>query len=419
MMSRLFWIPVVLLVGLPLAGCNGAVTPEDDLDPTPRPVVTVTAEEQQLIEAENAFGLKLFHELSRAEPEANLFISPLSVSMALGMTLNGAAGDTRADMQMTLELAGLSMDDVNASYRTLIDLFTTLDESVVFEIANSIWYRDSFAVEQTFLDLNTAYFDAAVRPLDFDGADAPGIINAWVDENTHGKIKKIIDGGIDPLTMMFLINAIYFKGDWTYPFDERLTQDDTFTRADGSTSPVRMMTMPEATFLYTQHRDFQAVDLPYGDSLFSMTIFLPRDGLPLADFVADLNTATWNQWTARLAPVKLDLLQMPTFKLEYDVSLKQALSTLGMDIAFDPSRADFSGINPAQGDLHISDVKHKTFIEVDEEGTEAAAVTSVVVGVTSVGEAPPITMRIDRPFVFAIREHATGSILFIGQITKL
>ncbi len=416
MMYRLFWIPVVLLVGLSLAGCNGAVTPEDDLDPTPRPVVTVTEEEQQLIEADNAFGLKLFHELSRAEPEANLFISPLSVSMALGMTLNGAAGDTRADMETTLELAGLSMDDVNASYRTLIDLFTTLDERVVFEIAHSIWYRDSFAVEQTFLDLNTAYFDAAVRALDFDGTDAPDIINAWVDENTHGKIKKIIDGGIDPLTMMFLINAIYFKGDWTYRFDEKLTQDDTFTRADGSTSPVRMMTMPEATFRYTQQPDFQAVDLPYGDSLFSMTILLPRDGLPLADFIADLNTATWNEWTARLAPVKLDLLQMPTFKLEYEVSLKAALSALGMDVAFDPGRADFSGINPMQSDLHISDVKHKTFVEVDEEGTEAAAVTSVVVGVTSVGE--PITMRIDRPFVFAIREHTTGSILFIGQVTN-
>jgi len=404
------------LVGLSLASCDGAVTPQDDTDPNPRPVVTVTAEQQQLVEADNAFGLKLFQELSKDEPEANLFISPLSVSMALGMTLNGAAGDTRADMETTLELAGLSMDDINASYRTLIDLFTTLDERVVFEIANSIWYRDSFAVEQTFLDINIAYFDATVRALDFGSDEAPGIINAWVDQNTHGKIKKIIDGAIDPLTMMFLINAIYFKGDWTYRFDEKLTQDDTFTRADGTTTPVRMMTMPEATFRYTQQPDFQAVDLPYGDSLFSMTIFLPRDSLPLDDFVADLNPATWNEWIAGMAPASLELFQMPTFKLEYEVSLKAALSALGMDIAFDPGRADFSGINPMQTDLHLSDVKHKTFVEVDEEGTEAAAVTSVVVGVTSVGE--PITMRIDRPFVFAIREHATGSILFIGQVTN-
>lgn len=416
MMRRLLWILIAPLVGLSLAGCNGAVAPEDDEEPTPRPVVTVTAEQQHLVEADNAFGVKLFHELSRAAPDANLFISPLSVSMALGMTLNGAGGDTRAAMETTLELAGLSMDEVNASYRTLIDLFTTLDEHVVFDIANAIWHRDAFAVEQTFLDLNTAYFDASVQALDFDSAEAPNVINAWVEEKTRGKIQQIIDGGIDPLTMMYLVNAIYFNGDWTYPFDEDLTRDDTFTRDDGATTPVRMMTMPDAVFRYTDQPDFQAVDLPYGDSLFSMTILLPHDGLPLGDFVAGLDAATWNAWTALLAPAELDLLQMPAFALEYDVSLKQALSALGMDVAFDPGRADFSGINPARGDLHISEVKHKTFIEVDEEGTEAAAVTSVVVGITSIG-ATPITMRIDRPFVFAIREHATGAILFIGQVT--
>ena len=413
--SRLCWILILILIGLALAGCTGVVTPDDDEEPRPRPVVTVTEEEQHLVEADNAFGLKLFHELSRAEPDANLFISPLSVSMALGMTLNGAAGDTRTDMEATLELAGLSMDDINASYRTLIDLFTTLDERVVFEIANSIWYRDSFAVEQSFLDLNTTYFDAEVSPLDFNRADAPDVINAWVDENTHGKIKKIVEGGIDPQTIMFLINAIYFKGDWTYRFDEDLTQDDAFTRTDGTTTPVRMMTMEDATFRYAHQPDFQAIDLPYGDSLFSMTIFLPREGLPLDAFVADLDRAAWNEHIDRLTPATVDVLQMPTFTLEYEVSLKEALSALGMEGAFDPARADFSGINPQQRDLHISEVKHKTFVEVNEEGTEAAAVTSVVIDVTSVGE--PTVMRIDRPFVFAIREHATGSILFIGQIT--
>ena len=411
MKSHLSWILILSFVG-----CTGVVAPDEEPEPRPRPVVTVSESEQQLVEADNAFGLKLFQELSEGEPDANLFISPLSVSMALGMTLNGAAGDTRADMEKTLELAGLSMDEINASYRALIDLFTTLDERVVFEIANSIWYRESFTVEQDFLDLNTAYFDAAVRALDFNSADAPDIINAWVDENTHGKIKKIVEGGIDPLTAMYLINAIYFKGDWTYQFEEDLTQDDTFTRADGSTTPVRMMNMPGATVLYTQQPDFQAVDLPYGDSLFSMTLFLPRRDLPLDAFVAGLDAATWNERIAHLAPAELELLQMPKFKLEYEVSLKEALSALGMDGAFDPSRADFSGINPQQRDLHISDVRHKTFVEVNEEGTEAAAVTSVVIDVTSVGE-PSITMRIDRPFVFAIREHATGSILFIGQIT--
>lgn len=409
-----------LLLVAGLLGCSDTVAPDaaDQAERDAPPVITLTAQQQRLIEADNAFGLDLFRMLSEAAPDTNVFASPLSVSMALGMTLNGADGETRAEMERTLRLAGLSPDEINASYHTLIDLLTTLDDDVRFEIANSIWYRDTFSVEQAFLDLNTAHFDAAVQALDFDGPEAPNRINAWVDEKTHGKISQIVDGPIDPQTVMYLINAVYFNGDWTHPFDEEMTRDDAFTQADGTTTPVRMMAMYDASFPYLAHDAFQAVDLPYGDSLFTMTIFLPREGVSIDDFVDTLDADDWNAWTAALSPTKLTSLQLPKFKLEYKTSLKDALSALGMEAAFQPGRADFSGINPNQRDLHISDVLHKTFVEVDEEGTEAAAVTSVVVGVTSIGP-DPITMRIDRPFVFAIREQATGTILFIGKVKHL
>lgn len=408
---------LAVLIGLTMAACDSAGVPEGP-DERPRPVITLTEQQQRLTEADNTFGLKLFRHLSRAEGDANVFISPLSVSMALGMALGGAAGDTRLAMQETLELAGLSMDDIDTSFRDLIDLYTTLDARVQFELANSIWHRDTFPVEADFLARNQTYFDAAVRALDFNSDEAPKTINAWVDEKTHGKIDTIAPDKIDPLTMLFLINAIYFKGDWTYTFDESLTHNAPFTRADGSQATVPMMSLREAGLPYAQHDDYQAVDLPYGDSLFSMTIFLPRENLPLADFVAGLDAQAWAAATAGLALVNLDVLEMPRFKLEYDVSLKEALKALGMEVAFDAAVADFSGINPTQDDLHISEVKHKTFVEVNEEGTEAAAVTAVVIGVESVGHTPLI-MRIDRPFVFAIREHATGAILFIGQVGDL
>ncbi len=404
----------VLFIGLAVAGCDSGVS-SDEPEPRTRPVVVLTEQQQQLTDADNTFGLKLFRQLGQAEGDTNVFISPLSVSMALGMTLNGAAGDTRTAMEKTLELSGLSMDEINTAFRDLIDLYTTLDERVQFEIANSIWYRDGFFVEPDFLEINATYFDAVVQALNFSSAEASEIMNAWVEEKTHGKIEKIVPDEIQADVVMYLINAIYFKGDWTYTFDQNLTHDAPFTNADGSKTTLPMMSMRDARLSYTQGENYQAIDLPYGDSLFSMTIFLPREDVPLPEFVAGLSPEAWTEATARLATVDFGLLEMPRFKLEYDVSLIEALTALGMGVAFNSRTSDFSLINPHRGDLYISEVRHKTFVEVNEEGTEAAAATSVELSIESVG-ATPIVMRIDRPFVFAIREHASGAILFIGQV---
>ncbi|UCB53045.1 MAG: serpin family protein, partial [Candidatus Zixiibacteriota bacterium] len=201
----------------------------------------LTASEKLLVESDNKFGLKLFREIVKEDNDQNVFISPLSVSMALGMTYNGAAGTTREAMQKTLELSGLTIEEVNKSYKTLLELLSQLDPKVRFQIANSIWYRKGMSFEKDFIDLNRTYFDALVSELDFADPKAAETINAWVDENTNGKITQIVDPPIDPLMVMFLINAIYFKGDWLYPFEESDTFNGSFTLGDGSTVTVPMM----------------------------------------------------------------------------------------------------------------------------------------------------------------------------------
>jgi len=374
--------------------------------------------EKGLVESDNNFGFKLFKEIINEEKDKNVFISPLSVAMALGMTYNGANGNTQDAMQKTLELSGLTLQEINDSYKNLTELLINLDPKVKFQIANSIWYREIFPVEDKFVDINKTYFDAEVRGLDFSKPDASNIINGWVNEKTNGKIEKIVDDVINPLTMMFLINAVYFKGIWTYEFDKSKTQDDTFTLPDGSKKSCKMMAQ-ESEFQYFENDDFQAIDLPYGDGDFRMTIFLPRLQNNVDSLIAELNQENWTKWINSFSKQKLTL-QLPKFTIEYEIKLNDVLKALGMEIAFDPEQADFTKMykeEKVKANLYISKVKHKTFVQVDEEGTEAAAVTSVEMSIKAVMP-PKLLMRIDRPFIFAIRENRSGTILFIGKIVE-
>lgn len=374
------------------------------------PIVDLSSVEKQIIESDNKFGFKLFKEIVEEEKDKNVFISPLSVAMALGMTYNGASGETQKAMQQTLELNGLTLEEVNQSYEHLIDLLTSLDPKVRFQIANSIWYRLGVPFKSQFIDLCKKHFTALVTGLDFQDPEAAKTINAWVDENTNGKIKEIVDSPIDPAMVMFLINAIYFKGTWTYQFEEDQTRDDLFNLPDGTRKQCRMMKQ-EGEFRYLANADFQAIDLPYGDGDFSMTVFLPQPQRDIDSLIAELNQENWNEWTNDFTEQTLTL-QLPRFTLEYKIGLNDILTALGMGVAFDPGMADFARMYEGPQRVYISQVKHKTFVEVNEEGTEAAAVTSVGMMVTSVG----LWMRVDRPFVFAIRENQSQTILFIGKI---
>jgi serine protease inhibitor len=365
-----------------------------------------------LVESDNRFGIKLFKEIVKEEGDTNIFVSPLSVSMALGMTYNGADGTTKEAMEKTLELDGLTVDQIDESYKNLTNLLTQLDPMVEFSIANSIWYRQGLAPLDDFLNRCREYFYAMVTGMDFGSPDAADVINGWVDQNTNGKIKEIVKKPIDRDIIMFLINAIYFKGAWTFQFDKELTKDDKFYLEDGSTVDCRMMEQ-RATYDYYLDDDFVAVDLPYGDGKFSMTIFLPNRGRDVDGLIELLNQENYDAWIGSLStPEDSFDVYIPKFKLEYGLKLNDALKALGMGIAFSGA-ADFSKMYQGGG-VWIDHVMHKTFVEVNEEGTEAAAVTSV-----AMSRCMPHglgSFRVNRPFMFVIRESGSGTILFIGKI---
>ena len=405
-----------------ICGCTDATAANfnslatyDDGSCAHSPDITLT--QQQVISSNNSFGIKLFKELNQTDPISSVFVSPLSISMALGMTLNGADNETYEAMIEVLEKADLSEVEINEAYQSLIALLTQLDEDVILNIANSIWYKDTFTVEQTFLDVNQTYFDAVVEALDFTNVSlVVNTINGWVNENTNELIPTIIkENYVTPETIMFLVNAIYYKGTWTTEFDPELTEDKPFYNYDNTTSTVPLMHM-ESTLSVSVTETFVAVDLPYGDELFSMTVILPNVGVDINEFAAELNNENWDQWMSGFNMVEDVQLYLPRFTLEWKNSLTDILSTMGMGIAFS-DQADFSRINSGVS-LKITDVIHKTFVEVNEEGTEAAAVTVIGITTTSI-EPPPPVIRVDRPFIFAIREKSSGTILFIGKVLNL
>lgn len=377
------------------------------------PMRPLTSVEQSLVSADNTFGFNLLASVNKTEGGKDVFVSPVSVSVALGMTLNGANAATRDSMAKVLGFAGLTQTDINAGYRSLIDLLRGIDPNVKFQIANSIWYRPDLLVEQAFKDVNKQYFDAQISSIDFGAATAPATINTWVEQNTNGKIKEIVPDPIPRDMVMYLINAMYFKGSWKYRFDPNQTKDDFFTLVDGSQAPCKMMSI-KATVPYFADSQLQAVDLPYGDAGYSMTILLPKAGAKIDEFVGNLTQQEWNRISDGLTKLEGDIF-IPKFKLEYAKKLNDMLKAMGMSVAFSPGLADFTGID-RRGGLFISEVQHKTFVQVDEEGTEAAGVTSVGVGRTSIGDT--FVMKVNRPFVFVIRENVSGTILFIGKIVQ-
>ncbi len=405
LVRRLVAAELLVFFGL---GCD-STGPEDAADaPPPRPL---TAAEDQVVDADNAFGLTLLRSTVDTEGTAkNVFLSPISVSMALGMALNGARGETRSAMEAALEKQDLSPTDINDAYRGLIDLLEGLDPNVEVALANSIWYREGLPVRHAFIDTNRPHFDAEVEALDFADPSASDRINGWVNEQTRGNIEQIVPGRIPPDLVMYLINATYFNGPWRDQFDPSNTAPEPFHRADGSTVSVPMMKKTENVVHPTyQAKQFRAVDIAYGDSLYSMTILLPHEDASVQSVVDSLDAKTWSRVTEGLAPQSLSRLKMPRFTLRYEKTLNDVLKDLGMGVAF-TGRANFRDI--ADTSLAIDKVKHKTFLRVDEEGTEASAATSVGIRVTS---APP-SFVVDRPFVVAIREHHSGTILFLGTV---
>ena len=359
--------------------------------------------------ANTRFGFKLLQDLRERDPDGNIFISPLSISIALTMTYNGAVGETERAMAEALEIDGLDLSTINQSNKALRNSLENPDPKVQILIANSIWSRQGVEFNSEFLERNRVFFGAEIASLDFNSPQAAEIINEWVDTNTNGKIEKIVER-INPEVVLSLINAIYFKGSWQEEFDKSRTWAGTFHLSDGSEKQVQMM-YREGAYPYFRGENFEAASLPYSDGRVSMYIFLPDHDSTLNEFLDGLNADNWKNWLLQFREEDDDSkMILPRFKLEYEVSLNDTLKALGMEIAFGSS-ANFSGIGR---NLFISEVKHKTFMEVNEEGTEAAAVT----GGGIVPDFEPLVFRVDRPFFFAIYDAETQTILFMGTVTE-
>ena len=390
---------------VPLGPRKGAAP--DSLQALPR---TLSTGEQQAIASSNRFAFDLFRSINTRFVDTNVFISPLSASFALGMTLNGADGETFEGMSQALRIFETDRSRINAAYRDLIDLLLHLDSAVDMRIGNAIWYRDDFPFHQSFLDTVSHYFNARVAGLDFSNPASVSRINAWVDTATNGKIDHVIDDIGDDIVML-LMNAIYFKGSWRSQFDPDLTQNVPFATERGTSYSARMMHLEREEVALASLNGVQAVDLPYGRAAFTMTAILPPVGMDVDAFIETLDQPRWDAIIAALHHTKADVY-LPKFTMTWEDTLNSDLKSMGMENAFCDGCANFLRLSPVGDQLSISFVKQNTFVNVNEEGTEAAAVTTVGIEVTS---GPP-TIRFDRPFVFVIRERLSGTILFMGKV---
>ena len=367
----------------------------------------------KLIEANTRFSFKLFSEVLKQDGKKNVFVSPSSVAIALSMVYNGAKGETQQAIAKALEMQGMSLSEINQANASLKTSLESSDPKVQLTIANSLWVRKGVDFKPEFIQRNQTFYAAEVESLDFANPSAPGQINGWVKKNTQGKISEIVDR-IDADQVMFLINAIYFKGKWMTEFDKGRTTNQPFTLANGLQKQHPLMSQ-KGDYRYYENQQFQAVSLPYGKGRTSLYVFLPKPNSSLAEFQKTLTAENWQTWMKTFGK-REGSIRLPRFKMDYEIELKKSLSALGMGIAFDPAKADFSNLSTTS--TRIDEVKHKTFVEVNEEGTEAAAVTSIGIRVTSAQvTVAPFSMTVDRPFFCAIRDNKTGEILFMGSIS--
>ena len=367
---------------------------------------------ETVIEATNKFGFKIFKEIhDDAKADENLFISPTSISLALSMTYNGAVGETKDSIALVLQMSGIDPDELNQINKDLIAGLTTMDNMVELSIANSIWYRQDVPVKTEFKNTNQEYYDAEIEALDFSDPATKDIINSWVEEKTNDKIKDLVSR-VEPYHVMFLINAIYFNGTWKKEFNKENTYTASFHVNNQKDVNVDMMQL-EDTVNYAQTDLYNAIELDYGNGNYSMVVLLPGEQYAADEIIDNLTPESWNNLMDDMHKEKVDV-HMPKFKFEYEKELNDVLIRMGMGIAFGLGPVDFSGI--ADGyDLAIDYVKHKSFVDVNEEGTEAAAATVVVIFESASPD--EIIFNANKPFVFAIREKNTGALVFIGKVS--
>lgn len=366
--------------------------------------------------SDSNFPFRLYQELAKEQPKRNLLISPLSVSTALSMTYSGSAGATKKALASTLDLADPSDASVSADAKKMMDSLQNPGGGTKLEIANGLFGDKTVQFKQTFLASSKQNFYAGLKTLDFSSPASTNDINSWVSEKTHGKIPSILEQ-INPNAVLYLINAIYFKGSWEHQFEKGETRPQDFVTASGDKRKVQMMNMDRSDFQYLENEQFQSVNLKYADKRLSLYVFLPKQGTTLSAFDASFTQKNWDAWKSQFRKSE-GHLGLPRFKIEDKLELVKPLTALGLGIAFDSKRAEFP--NMANVNLFITRVIHKTFMEVNEEGTEAAAVTGIEMAPTSaaMNPKPPFKMIVDRPFFVLLHDKQTGKILFAGHVTQ-
>lgn len=406
MRKCLYLIFPLLLVVVMLSGCSGNILSFGQNGDFDKAQIG-----KETVEGNSRFAFDIFRQLEQEDGDQNIFISPFSISTALTMTYQGAGSTTKEAMAKTLGYTGIDDAELNKSYENLIRYLRQLDKKVELNIGNSLWVREGEAIKDEFLAVNREIFDAPVTPLDFSQAKAADEINQWISDATKKKIEKMLEPPIPANVIMYLINAIYFKGEWTQPFDPKQTFSATFQAGDGSSSREVMMMSKNGKAEYGEGENYQAVRLPYGGGKAAMYCILPREDISIHDFIAELDEEQWQRIRESIKEQDDVQLKLPRFKLEYGIkNLNDSLTALGMGEAF-TEEADFSGIRDG---LYISRVLHKAVIEVNEEGSEAAAATVVEIRESAARE--PLTFIADRPFVFMISDDETGTILFMGKM---
>ncbi|MEA1886712.1 MAG: serpin family protein [Bacteroidota bacterium] len=406
---KLFLAPALLAIMVVFTSCEKNIPDDQPGDPVD---IYTEAYQKEVIDSANKFAIDLFKPIiTDSKGTENIMISPFSITSALSMTLNGADGETFEAIKKTLRLEDKTLQEINETYLKLMTEMVPVDKRVTLEIANSAWVEKKFPVKQTFISALQEYYKAEAREIDIDDPNAVDLVNDWIAEKTHDKITEMLKD-LDPYLTMLLVNAIYFNGKWRYQFDEDDTSDEPFYVSPGSPKDVPMMHQKE-NFNVIEIDNAKIVELPYGQGNYTMVVVLPGENITTGDLATSLTTESWKGWMESLSGNTHEVdLSLPRFKYRYKRRLNDDLINMGMGIAF-TDNADFSNISDVPS--WISRVLHESFIETNEEGTEAAAVTVVEFVNTSVPVT--ITINVNRPFLYFIREISTGTILFMGRVS--
>src|SRR5690625_2189545 len=369
-----------------------------------------------IIQPNNTLGFTLLQNIESDENH-NKFISPTSLFMALSMVFHGADSETKEEIANVLHINNMKDEKILSADASLLNKLLQDSETIDLAIANSMWLNDMLEFQDEFAKNNTDYFTAEIEEIDIQDVDAADRINKWVADATNDKINSIIEPPLSVNFVALLINALYFKGDWKYEFNKDFTNDQQFFLPDGTTKDVPLMVLDEE-LQYFENEKFQTVKLPYGDGEMNMQVFLPRENYSIEELIDSLDARSWNKWLNQYKET-VGTIKLPKFEMEYEISLNDTLEQMGMETALDPGKANFPHIVKESDDLYIDEVKQKTFIEVNEKGTEAAAATSIVVKETSAPiNVETFFMEVNRPFLFVITDEETGAILFLGAISN-